>query len=80
VNDDMPAYFPTAEQTRLAGGIEYKLSENHTLRAAFSVVDQGKVRVERGAYPIPLPGTEPVQGSFSPGRIYVLAVAADLGS
>jgi long-chain fatty acid transport protein len=77
VHGDMPAYFPVAEQLRIAGGVERRLSEDCTLRIALSVINQGDVRVEQGAHPIPLPGIGPLSGSFTNSRVYVLAAAAD---
>lgn len=77
VHGDMPAYFPVAEQLRIATGVERRLSEGGTLRVALSVVNQGDVRVEPDSHPMPLPGIGPLRGSFVNSRVYLLAIATD---
>jgi long-chain fatty acid transport protein len=73
----VPAYFPTAEQLRVAAGIERRLSETCTVRIALSVVNQARARVVQDSHPLPLPGTGLLTGDFEPSRVYILGVAAD---
>jgi long-chain fatty acid transport protein len=73
----VPAYFPTAEQVRVAVGADRRLSETCTLRIALSVVNQDKARVVQDSHPLPLPGIGLLTGDFEPSRVYILGVAAD---
>jgi long-chain fatty acid transport protein len=73
----VPAYFPTAEQVRVAVGVDRRLSETCTLRIALSVVNQHKARVVQDSHPLPLPGIGPLTGEFEPSRVYILGVATD---
>ncbi len=73
----MPAYFPIAEQLRLAAGVDCRVSSELVLRLALSVIQQGAVRVAQTGHPLPLPGIEPLYGRFDGSRVYVIGLAAD---
>jgi long-chain fatty acid transport protein len=76
-NGRVPAYFPAAEQWRIAVGAERSVSDTCRLRLELSVVDQGNANVVQTTHPLPLPGIPPLTGTFENARIYLLAVAAD---
>ena len=73
----VPAYFPVAEQWRLAAGAERSISDALRLRAGLSVVFQGDAEVVQLTHPLPLPGIPPLTGAYEDTRVYVIALAAD---
>lgn len=72
----MPAYFPIADQLRLAAGVDCRVSSELVLRLALSVIQQGTVRVAQREHPLPLPGIAPLYGRFDGSRVYVIGLAA----
>jgi long-chain fatty acid transport protein len=76
-NGHVPAYFPAAEQWRIAAGAERTISDTCRLRLEMSIVNQGSANVVQTTHPLPLPGIPPLTGAFENTRIYMLAVAAD---
>jgi long-chain fatty acid transport protein len=73
----VPAYFPTAEQWRLAAGAQRTINEQLQLRLEMSVARQGDAKVVQTTYPLPLPGIAPLAGTYTDTRVYMVAVAAD---
>jgi long-chain fatty acid transport protein len=73
----VPAYFPVAEQWRVAAGAEYSFSDAMRVRAELSVVLQGDAQVVQPTHPLPLPGIPPLTGTYEDTRVYMLALAAD---
>jgi len=71
------AYFPVAEQWRIAAGAEHTFNEAWRLRAELSVVLQGTADVVQLTHPLPLPGIPPLTGTYEDTRVYMLAIAAD---
>jgi long-subunit fatty acid transport protein len=71
------AYFPVAEQWRIAAGAEHSFNEAWRLRAELSVVLQGTADVVQLTHPLPLPGIPPLTGTYENTRVYMLAIAAD---
>ena len=71
------AYFPVAEQWRIAAGAEHSFNEAWRLRAELSVVLQGNADVVQLTHPLPLPGIPPLTGTYADTRVYMLAIAAD---
>ncbi len=71
------AYFPVAEQWRIAAGAERSVNEACRLRAELSVVLQGNAEVVQLTHPLPLPGIPPLTGTYADTRVYMLAIAAD---
>jgi long-chain fatty acid transport protein len=72
-----PAYFPVAEQWRIAAGAEHSFNDAWRLRAELSVVLQGTADVVQLTHPLPLPGIPPLTGAYANTRVYMLAIAAD---
>jgi len=72
-----PAYFPVAEQWRIAAGAEHSLNDAWRLRAELSVVLQGTAEVVQLTHPLPLPGIPPLIGAYEDTHVYMLAIAAD---
>jgi long-chain fatty acid transport protein len=73
----VPAYFPVAEQWRIAAGAERSVSDTLRLRADLSVLFQGDAEVVQLTHPLPLPGIPPLTGTYQDTRVYLLALAAD---
>ena len=73
----VPAYFPVAEQWRVAAGAEHSFNDSMRLRAELSVVLQGTAEVVQLTHPLPLPGIPPLTGAYQDTRVYMLAIAAD---
>jgi long-chain fatty acid transport protein len=73
----VPAYFPVAEQWRVAAGAEHSFNDAMRLRAELSVVLQGTAEVVQLTHPLPLPGIPPLTGAYQDTRVYMLAIAAD---
>jgi long-chain fatty acid transport protein len=73
----IPAYFPVAEQWKIAAGAEHSFSEAWRLRAELSVVLQSTADVVQLTHPLPLPGIPPLTGTYEDTRVYMLAIAAD---
>jgi long-chain fatty acid transport protein len=73
----VPAYFPVAEQWRIAAGAERSISDALRLRAEMSVVLQGDADVAQTAHPLPLPGIPQLTGTYDNTRVYMIALAAD---
>jgi hypothetical protein len=73
----VPAYFPVAEQWRIAAGAEHSFNDAMRLRAELSVVLQGTADVVQLTHPLPLPGIPPLTGEYRDTRVYMLAIAAD---
>jgi long-subunit fatty acid transport protein len=73
----VPAYFPVAEQWRLAAGAERSINDALRLRAGLSVVFQGDAEVVQLTHPLPLPGIPPLTGAYEDTLVYVIALAAD---
>lgn len=71
------AYFPVAEQLRVAAGVEHSFNDAWRLRADLSVVLQGDADVGQLTHPLPLPGIPPLTGTYENTRVYMLAIAAD---
>jgi long-chain fatty acid transport protein len=71
------AYFPVAEQWRIAAGAEHSFNEAWRLRAELSFVLQGNADVMQLTHPMPLPGIPPLTGTYEDTRVYMLAIAAD---
>jgi len=71
------AYFPVAEQWRIAAGAEHSFDEAWRLRAELSVVLPGNADVTQLTHPLPLPGIPPLTGTYEDTRVYMLAVAVD---
>lgn len=71
------AYFPVAEQWRIAAGAAYSFNDACRLRAEVSVVLQGTAEVVQLTHPLPLPGIPPLTGAYDDTRVYMLAIAAD---
>ena len=71
------AYFPVAEQWRIAAGAEHSFNDTWRLRAELSVVLQGDADVVQLTHPLPLPGIPPLTGTYEDTRVYMLAIAAD---
>jgi long-chain fatty acid transport protein len=71
------AYFPVAEQWRIAAGAEHTFNEAWRLRTELSVVLQGTAEVVQLTHPLPLPGIPPLTGAYQDTRVYMLAIAAD---
>jgi long-chain fatty acid transport protein len=76
-NRGVPAYFPVAEQWRIAAGVERPVGEACRLRLSLSVIDQGQAKVVQVSNPLPLPGVKPLNGTYETARIYLLGLAAD---
>jgi len=72
-----PAYFPVAEQWRIAAGAERSFNDAWRLRAELSVILQGTADVVQLTHPLPLPGIPPLTGEYQDTRVYMLAIAAD---
>jgi len=73
----VPAYFPAAQQWRLAAGAQRTINEQLRLRLEMSVARQGDAKVVQTTYPLPLPGIAPLAGTYTDTRVYMVAVAAD---
>lgn len=73
----LPAYFPAAEQWKIALGVEHELSDAVQLRAVASVVLQGDAAVTQHRYPVPLPGVPEFSGTYEDTRVYALGLAVD---
>ena len=73
----VPAYFPVAEQWKLAAGIERSFGESLTVRGALSVILQGDARIAQSQHPLPLPGIPQFTGRYVDTRVYLLGLAAD---
>ena len=73
----VPAYFPAAEQWRVAAGVEHAIRDAMRLRAELSVVLQGDAHVVQLTHPLPLPGIPQLTGTYEDTRVYMLALAAD---
>jgi hypothetical protein len=73
----IPAYFPVAEQWRIAAGAEHSFNASCRLRAELSVVLQGVADVVQLTHPLPLPGIPPLTGTYQDTRVYMLAIAGD---
>jgi long-chain fatty acid transport protein len=71
------AYFPVAEQWRIAAGAEHSFNEAWRMRAELSVVLQGNAGIVQLTHPLPLPGIPPLTGTYQDTRVYMLAIAAD---
>ena len=76
----VPAYFPVAEQWRIAAGAERRISDTIRVRAELSAVRQGDARVVQSTYPLPLPGVPTLTGRYENISVYVVALAADFGN
>jgi long-subunit fatty acid transport protein len=73
----VPAYFPAAEQWKLAAGAERPISDAWRVRAEFSMIVQGDADVVQLTHPLPLPGIPQMTGSYDDTRVYMIALAAD---
>jgi long-chain fatty acid transport protein len=73
----VPAYFPAAEQWKLAAGAERSISDAWRVRAEFAVIFQGDADVVQLTHPLPLPGIPQMTGSYDDTRVYMIALAAD---
>lgn len=73
----LPAYFPVAEQWKIAAGAERLVGDSLRLRAALSVTLQDDAAVAQLSHPLPLPGRPPLTGAYRDTRVYLLALAAD---
>ena len=73
----VPAYFPVAEQWRLAAGAGRTFGDDLRLRLMLSVLEQGDTKVAQTAHPVPLPGIGPLSGKFENARAYMLGFGAD---
>jgi long-chain fatty acid transport protein len=73
----LPAYFPAAEQWKIALGVEHELNDAVQLRAVASVILQGDAAVTQHRYPMPLPGVPEFSGTYEDTRVYALALAVD---
>ena len=73
----VPAYFPAAEQWKLAAGAERSISDAWRVRAEFSMIVQGDADVVQLTHPLPLPGIPQMTGSYDDTRVYMIALAAD---
>lgn len=73
----IPAYFPAAEQWKIAAGAEHSIGDTLRLRADLSVIFQGDAEVVQLTHPLPLPGIPPLTGTYQDTRVYLLALAAD---
>jgi long-chain fatty acid transport protein len=73
----VPAYFPVAEQWRLAAGAGRTFGDDLRLRLMLSVLEQGDTTVVQVGHPVPLPGIGPLAGTFENARAYMLGFGAD---
>jgi len=73
----VPAYFPVAEQWRVAAGVERSFGDELRLRGSVSVILQGDSDVVQAQHPLPLPGIPRFTGTYEETRVYVLALSAD---
>jgi long-chain fatty acid transport protein len=73
----VPAYFPVAEQWRIAAGTERSFGDDLRLRLMVSVLEQGDTKVVQATHPVPLPGIAPLNGRYENARAYMLGVGAD---
>lgn len=73
----VPAYFPAAEQWKLAAGVERNIGEALRLRGSLSVIQQGEAKVVQAAHPLPLPGIPQFTGIYEDTRVYLVSLAAD---
>jgi long-chain fatty acid transport protein len=71
------AYFPVAEQWKIAAGAEHSFNDAWRMRAELSVLLQGDANVVQLTHPLPLPGIPPLTGTYEDTRAYMLAIAAD---
>jgi long-subunit fatty acid transport protein len=78
--DGVPVFFPVTEQWRLAAGVEHALADTTRLRLMLSVIAQGTATVVQTTNPLPLPGIEPLGGTYEPTRMIVLGFGLDLGA
>jgi long-chain fatty acid transport protein len=77
VRGQVPAYFPVAEQWRIAAGAERSYGDDLTLRVCASIMAQGDARFVQTTHPLPLPGIPPLQGTIEDSRVYVLGFGVD---
>lgn len=75
----VPAYFPVADQWRLAAGAERVFGDDLRLRLMVSVLRQGDAQVTQAEHPVPLPGIGPLTGRYANARAYMLGFATDFG-
>jgi len=75
----VPAYFPVADQWRLAAGAERAFGDDLRLRIMMSVIGQGDTKVAQTTHPVPLPGIGPLTGRYENTRAYMLGAAVDFG-
>ena len=75
----VPAYFPVADQWRLAAGVERAFGDDLRLRIMMSVIEQGDTKVAQTSHPVPLPGIGPLTGRYENARAYMLGTAVDFG-
>jgi long-subunit fatty acid transport protein len=73
----LPAYFPVAEQWRVAAGAQRAFGDDLHLRLMMSVLAQGVTKVVQTTHPVPLPGIAPLTGRYENARAYMLGFAAD---
>lgn len=73
----VPAYFPVAEQWKIAAGAGRSISDAWRLRAEATVTFQGDAVVAQQTHPLPLPGIPQLTGSYAETTVYMLALAAD---
>jgi long-chain fatty acid transport protein len=73
----LPAYFPVAEQWKVAAGAERVISDSLRLRAALSVTVQADAEIVQLSHPLPLPGRPALTGAYDDTRVYLLVLAAD---
>jgi long-chain fatty acid transport protein len=73
----LPAYFPVAEQWRVAAGAQRAFGDDLRLRLMMSVLEQGNTKVVQTTHPVPLPGIGPLTGRYENARAYMLGFAAD---
>lgn len=72
-----PAYFPAAEQWKVAAGVEHTITNGVRLRGSVSVTAQGEADVVQGTHPVPLPGIPQLTGTYDDTRVYVVSLGAD---
>lgn len=73
----VPAYFPAAEQWKVAAGVEHLVADRARVRGTVSVIVQGEADVVQATHPIPLPGIPQLTGTYDDTRVYVVSLAAD---
>lgn len=73
----LPAYFPVAEQWKVAAGAERVISDSLRVRAALSVTLQADAEIVQLSHPLPLPGRPSLTGAYDDTRVYLLVLAAD---